>query len=216
MDGSQAPRIAKRPKVLLAQGVAARRLLAVRAEAAERRFRQDDLRMLEGQALDLTALHKELFGGLVPDLPEAAGGIRGRAPLEGVLREVRVPRAPIGTRARDTCMPPGEVPKALANLTHLMRQYWQRQSSGDAAVKGLTNLTWRFFHIHPFLDGNGHVWRLCCIALARRQGYEVNRNWRVVERPYGPEMSAALQMYPADPEPLKSLLATFFARRRVG
>lgn len=165
---------------------------------------------------DSRPLHLALFAGLAPaDWPDAAGTWRGTpgTSLADAPRAVFLARRLPGLRARDLCLPAGEVATAMDALAQDLRQIWADRPGADdpwrdAAFAALAGVTARFFAIHPYMDGNGHIWRLSLPVLARRLGLAMRPDWTIDRRPYGPEFSLALQWHKDHP----SLLADQFRR----
>lgn len=171
------------------------------------------------QALrDTRALHHGLFEGLAPPaFPDAAGTWRGTpgSSIAAAPRAVFLARRLPGVRFRDLCLPPDQVAPAMAELDAAITAHWQDRPGHadpwrDAAFRAMADLTARFFAIHPFMDGNGHVWRLVLPCLADRLGLQRRAEWSSHRRPYGPEMSLALQWYPDHPTILAAELRRWF------
>lgn len=182
-------------------------LLAERcAEARQRLGALDEDGRIAALA-DSRPLHATLFDGLAPARwPDAAGVWRGTAgtSLSAAPRAVFLARRLPGLRFRDTCLPAAEVPDAMAALGVDLHRLWQErpgleQPWRDAAFSALARVTARFFAIHPYMDGNGHVWRLALPVLGTRLGLRTREDWTVDRRPYGPEFSLALQWYDDHP-----------------
>jgi hypothetical protein len=152
---------------------------------------------------DSRPLHLALFGGLAPPgWPDAAGTWRGTpgTSVADAPRAVFLARRLPGLRGRDLCLPAADVAAAMEDLTARLRDLWDRCPGADdpwrdAAYRALADVTARFFAIHPFMDGNGHVWRLCLPMIAARLGLQMRADWTIDRRPYGPEFSLALQWY---------------------
>lgn len=152
---------------------------------------------------DTRPLHRALFDGLAPAAwPDAAGTWRGTpgTTLATAARAVFLARRLPGLRGRDPCLPAAAVPDAMQDLSSRLRGLWQdRPGAGDpwrdAAYGALADVTARFFAIHPYMDGNGHVWRLSLPVLAGRLGLQMRPGWTVHRRPYGPDFSLALQWH---------------------
>ena len=181
-------------------------LLAARSAAA-----RAALHGTPGEALhalcDLRPLHGAVFAGLAPPgHPDAAGTYRGTpgSSVEGAARAVFLARRLPGLRHRDLCLAAGAVPAAMTALAHDLAAAWHARPGlddpwRDAGFRALADLTARFFAVHPFVDGNGLVWRLALGALAPRLGLEMRAGWSVDRRPYGPEFSMALQWHADHP-----------------
>jgi hypothetical protein len=168
--------------------------------------------------LDSRSLHGAMFAGLAPpDWPDAAGTWRGTpgSSIVAAPRAVFLARRLPGLRYRDTCLPADQVAPAMAGLEADLHALWQDRPGRDdpwrdAAYAGLAGLTARFFAIHPFLDGNGHVWRLILPVLAARLGLEAREGWSVHRRPHGAEFSLALQWHGDHPSILAAELRRWF------
>jgi hypothetical protein len=198
---------------------AAREILGGRIAAVAR-----DLGGLSGSAqLDLLCdsrpLHLALFAGLAPaDWPDAAGTWRGTpgTTVATAARAVFLARRLPGLRGRDLCLPAVEVAPAMADLACRLHDLWDHRPGAadpwrDAAFTALAEVTARFFAIHPYMDGNGHVWRLCLPLLARRLGLTMRAGWTVDRRPYGPEFSLAIQWHGDHPSILADQLRRWMA-----
>ncbi|MDN5786365.1 Fic family protein [Pseudorhodobacter sp.] len=209
-SGSAEPVPAKPTQITLAATAAERALLEQRCDTAETRFRSAVPEQLRHLALHPTATHCYLFHGLCPSMPEAVGGFRGTpgTRLQNARRVVLVKGTADGLRRADPCDAPDRVAAQMELLQQDMQIFWNTQRQPDC-LPALADMTFRFFRIHPFLDGNGHVWRLILIALARRAGLRVSADWTVHARPYGPEFSLALQMFSTRPDLLASQLSGF-------
>ncbi|MCC5973490.1 MAG: Fic family protein [Rubellimicrobium sp.] len=163
---------------------------------------------------DSRPLHLALFTGLAPaDWPDAAGTWRG-SPGSSVVdapRAVFLARRLPGLRARDLCLPAAEVPAAMDDLAQHLCSLWDQRPGADdpwrdAGFQALARMTARFFAIHPYMDGNGHIWRLSLPVLAERLGLAMRTEWTIDRRPYGPEFSLALQWYGDHPAVLTDQL----------
>lgn len=183
-------------------------ILRERATRLETEFRTQNLVDLWPRVADLRSLHKCLFDGLCPTLPQAVGTYRGTpgTPLEFAKRAVRTRGQAPGLRKVDRCLDPAKVAHGMDAFTLDLRLFW---FSDTREISDLGRLTHAFFSIHPFLDGNGHLWRLVIIALARRSARPLNESWQVAQRPFGPSFSLALQHYQSDPTLLNAELASF-------
>jgi len=167
---------------------------------------------------DSRALHGQLFAGLAPvEWPDAAGTWRGTAQssIETAPRAVFLARRLPGLRYRDLCLSADGVATAMADLEARVRLLWQERPGRDdpwrdASFGALADLTARFFAIHPFMDGNGHLWRLVLPFLAERLGRGTRADWTVHKRPYGPEFSLALQWHGDHPDVLAAGLRRWF------
>ena len=163
---------------------------------------------------DSRPVHLALFTGLAPaDWPDAAGTWRGTpgSTLADAPRAVFLVRRLPGLRARDLCLPAANVPAAMEDLARRLRGLWDQRPGADdpwrdAAFGALAEATARFFAIHPYMDGNGHIWRLSLPLLAGRLGLAMRSEWTIDRRPYGPEFSLALQWYGGHPSVLADQL----------
>lgn len=152
---------------------------------------------------DFIGLHQFLFEGLCPELPGAIGCFRGTGPLRHAKRIVRQRRPAMGARRDDPCLAPQRVPAAMQQLCENFRHM-------QPGPRGWAKHTHAFFDIHPFLDGNGHVWRVILHQLALSQKYVPTKYWALHQRPYGPEFSFAIQQFRSQPDLLESQLQKFF------
>lgn len=194
-------------------------LIANRCDAAQLWLDSlsDDARI--AALADTRPLHAALFAGLAPDRwPDAAGVWRGTpgTSLVAAPRAVFLARRLPGLRFRDLCLPAAEVPGAMAALGVDLRQLWIERPGRDdpwrdAAFAVLAEVTARFFRIHPYMDGNGHVWRLTLPLLGARLGLRTRNSWTIHRRPYGPEFSLALQWYGDHPAILADQLRRWLA-----
>ena len=152
---------------------------------------------------DSRPLHLALFEGLAPaEWPDAAGTWRGTpgTSVAAAPRAVFLARSLPGLRGRDLCLPAADVAAAMEDLAERFRHLWDQRPGAedpwhDAAYQALADVTARFFAIHPYMDGNGHTWRLTLPVLANRMGMGMRDEWTIDRRPYGPEFSLALQWY---------------------
>ncbi|PWK62584.1 Fic family protein [Roseicyclus mahoneyensis] len=187
------------------------------AEAQERLWAMPDDDRIALLA-DSRALHADLFAGLAPpDWPDAPGTWRGTpgSSIVAAPRAVFLARRLPGLRHRDLCLPPEAVPAAMAALAADLHSLWRdRPGLTDpwraASFTAMAGATARFFAIHPYMDGNGHIWRLTLPALARRLGLGAHPGWTLHRRPYGPEFSLALQWYKDHPTILGDQLRRWF------
>lgn len=167
---------------------------------------------------DLRPIHHALFDGLAPpEWPDAAGTWRGTpgSSLATAPRAVFLARRLPGLRFRDLCLPAEAVPDAMATLAEALQKLWDDAPGRtdpwrDDAFVALAAVTARFFAIHPFMDGNGHVWRLALPVLAARLGLSTRPDWTIHRRPYGPTFSLALQWYADHPTVLADHLRRWF------
>jgi len=170
---------------------------------------------------DPRPLHLALFGPLLPDPQCAAAGLyRGTpgSPVETVARAVFIARRAPGLKARDLCTPPEGVAPAMAALAGWLGPAWDAagEAAGgarpghDAAYDILARYTHAFLAIHPFVDGNGHLYRLLAPVLARRLGLAARPGWTVHPRPYDHVKSLCIQWYPHHPALLALWLRAWF------
>ena len=163
---------------------------------------------------DSRPLHARLFGGLAPaEFADAAGTYRGTrgSSLEDAPRAVFHARRVPGLRTRDTCLPAAEVPAAMDDLADRLTRLWHDRPGAadpfrDASFAAMADVTARFFAVHPYMDGNGHVWRLALPVLGARLGLSMRAEWTVDLRPYGSDLAVALQWYGDHPTILSDLL----------
>lgn len=209
--GSSEPKPLPQTAIRFAQLPEERQILDTRYIEAAQDFKQTDLKSLAQRVFDLPAVHRHLYDGLCLALPQAIGCYRGTpgTPIEQAQRVVRVSGHAVGLKRTDQCAEPEDVIAEMAQLEKDIRTYWHAQKD-DTALRQLSTLTYRFYWVHPFLDGNGHTWRLISIALARLGGFEVSDAWSDTQRPYGAEFSLALQNFDSHPELLDDALADFF------
>lgn len=161
--------------------------------------------------IDTRPLHRRLFAGLAPPgLPEAAGTYRGTpgTPLATAGRAVFLAARRPGLRQRDPCPPAEAVAPAMAALGQRIGAIWDAAPQGDDAYAALAEVTHGFLSIHPYLDGNGHIYRLMAASLAPRLGLAPRPGWTLHPRPYDHLMSLCLQWYPDHP----GLLAAYLRR----
>ena len=191
--GTAAGRAASIRRTATRLNAAAIALLTNRCTTAEAAFRTLPTPQLWPLMGDPRTLHRQLYGGLFAD--QVVGAYRGSpAPLLQTARRIVVTRvmAP-GLRRNDPCAPPSAVGPAMQQLCDDIAKFWHMPPT--ALLPHLCDMTHRMFWIHPFLDGNGHVWRLTMIALARRTDLSVTPQWQVANRPYGPGFGLGLQRY---------------------
>lgn len=194
-------------------------MLLQRSEAAAK-----DLQLLPEAAQlalisDSRPMHHALFDGLAPaDWPDAAGTWRGTpgSTVATAPRAVFLARRLPGLRARDMCLPAVEVAAAMEDLAQRLQHLWDHRPGSedpwrDAAYRALADVTARFFAIHPYMDGNGHIWRLCLPVLGQRLGLTIRESWTIDRRPYGPEFSLAIQWHRDHPAILADQLRRWMA-----
>jgi len=168
---------------------------------------------------DSRDLHRTVFAPLLPEsLRGLAGTWRGTpgTAAESVARAVFVARKAPGLRNRDMCMPPDQVAGEMERLAARLTAIWDAAPPPpDTAYAQLAEFTRDFFAIHPFVDGNGHVYRLLAPVLAARLGLSARADWTPHPRPYDHVMSLCLQWYPHHPDLLACYLRRWFdpARR---
>lgn len=193
-------------------------IIAQRCDAVEASLAAMDAAARIAALADGRSLHADLFHGLAPAAyPDAAGLWRGTpgSSISGAPRAVFLARRLPGVRYRDLCLPADQVAAEMAKLANRMGQVWQECPGRndpwrDAAFQALADLTAGFFAIHPFMDGNGRVWRLSLPLLAARLGLERRAEWTVHRRPYGPTFSLALQWHGDHPSLLAHELRRWF------
>jgi hypothetical protein len=168
---------------------------------------------------DTRPLHKALFDGHAPaKWPDAPGTYRGTpgTSVEASARAVFLARKVPGLRIRDICLPAAEVPAAIVALSSDLHDLWSTRPGHtapyrDAAYLALARVTAQFFSLHPYMDGNGHIWRLILPILANRLRLAPRPEWTVDRRPYGVEFSLALQWYGDHPTVLADQLRRWLA-----
>ncbi len=166
---------------------------------------------------DTRPWHRAIFGPLLPPgLQPLAGTYRGTpgTPAEHVARAVFVARRAPGLRNRDLCTPAADVANAMAGLADRVAVIWAESESAapppDTAYEMLAGFSHGFLSIHPFVDGNGHVFRLIAPVLAARLGLRARPDWTLHPRPYDHVMSLCLQWYPHHPALLACYLRRWF------
>ncbi len=218
-DASPPKRAGRSPVCNFRSAKMAGAVIVQRSEAAVRDlWAQSDAAQL-ALICDSRPLHLALFDGLAPaDWPDAAGTWRGtpKSSVATAPRAVFLAQRLPGLRARDMCLPAGEVAGAMEELAQRLHLLWHHCQPAknpwrDEAYKSLADVTARFFAIHPYMDGNGHVWRLCLPLLGRRLGLTMRESWTVDRRPYGPEFSLAIQWYRDHPTILENQLRRWMA-----
>ena len=181
----------------------AREAIAIRSAGARHVLAAMDDPAQLGLICDTRPLHHTLFGGFAPAIwPDAAGTYRGtpNTSVASAPRAVFLARKVPGVRSRDLCLPAADVAEAMKKFSHLLRDLWESRPGydipyRDAAYLALSEATAQFFNIHPYMDGNGHIWRLVLPLLGNRLGLSLRANWTIDRRPYGPEFSLALQWH---------------------
>jgi hypothetical protein len=164
--------------------------------------------------IDTRPLHRRLFAGLAPPgLPQAAGTYRGTpgTALADAPRAVFLAVRRPGLRQRDPCPPAAAVPAAMDALGARIGAIWDRAPQGDAAFDALAEVTHGFLSVHPYLDGNGHIYRLMASGLAPRLGLAPRPDWTLHPRPYDHLMSLCLQWYPDHPGLMSAYLRRWMA-----
>jgi fido (protein-threonine AMPylation protein) len=163
---------------------------------------------------DTRDLHRRLFAPLLPqELLHAAGTYRGTpgTALETLERAVFISRKAPGLRNQDHCSRASEVAGAMDALGIRIAELWTGPAANrDAAYTALAEVTHGFLATHPYMDGNGHIYRLILPVLARRLGLTARREWTLHPRPYDHIMSLCLQWYPDHPELLACYLRRWF------
>lgn len=163
---------------------------------------------------DTRALHRRLFAPLLPqELLHAAGTYRGEpgTALETLERAVFISRKAPGLQNQDHCTPAREVAGAMEALGHRIAELWTGPTPDrDVAYTALAEVTHRFLATHPYMDGNGHIYRLFLPVLGRRLGLTARPEWTLHPRPYDHVMSLCLQWYPDHPELLACYMRRWF------
>jgi hypothetical protein len=159
--------------------------------------------------IDTRPLHRRLFGDLAP---EVAGLYRGTpaTAVDTAGRAVFLARRHPGLRTRDPCLEPQAVGPAMAALGDRIGALWDTPTHGNAAFDALAGVTHAFLSIHPYLDGNGHIYRLMATTLAPRLGLTPRADFTLHPRPYDHLMSLTLQWYPDHPGLLSAYLRRWF------
>ncbi len=214
-DLCQTPPLAHPPLGWNLQSLAAsRQVLEARCAEAlgalEMASESDQLSFLK----DTRALHGSLFAELAPPcLPEAAGTYRGTmgSRLQSAERAVFLARRAPGLRSRDMCCPAAEVGSAMTALAQRIEALWLAPPLDDTAFAAMAEITHKFFRIHPFLDGNGHIYRIMMAVIGPRFGLRPRTIWTLHLRPYDHQMSLCLQWYDDYPELLACYLRKWFA-----
>lgn len=164
---------------------------------------------------DTRVLHRSLFAPLLPEATQYAAGVyRGTVGtrLETLERAVFISRKAPGLRNQHHCAKPQEVAELMQGLSLRIEQLWNGPCpSSDQAFADLADVTHRFLHAHPYMDGNGHIYRLILPVLARRLGLCARVEWTLHPRPYDHVMSLCLQWYPHHPSLLACYLRQWFS-----
>lgn len=164
---------------------------------------------------DTRPLHRDLFAPLLPDAAQYAAGVyRGTegTRLETLERAVFISRKAPGLRNQHHCAKPQEVASVMQGLSQRLDQLWNgTRPSLDQAFADLAEVTYLFLHAHPYMDGNGHIYRLILPVLARRLGLCARAEWTLHPRPYDHVMSLCLQWYPHHPGLLGCYLRQWFS-----
>ncbi len=166
---------------------------------------------------DTRATHRALFADTIgPDAADVPGTYRGTTgtTLADTPRAVFLARRLPGLRFRDMCLPAAGVFAAMDDLAIRLSTLWHAppDPTDDAAFAALAAISHRFFAIHPFLDGNGHIYRLMLPVLAARLGLTMRPTWTLHRRPYDHTFSLGLQWYPDHPEVLACYLRKWMDR----
>ncbi len=166
---------------------------------------------------DTRPLHRALFAPLLPPARRGfAGQYRGTpgTPVERSARAVFVARRAPGLKPRDLCTPAAEVAAAMAALAQRIEALWRAAEpappSPDAAFAQLAEVSHGFLAVHPYVDGNGHVFRLTLPVFAARLGLAARPDWTAHPRPYDHVLSLCLQWYPHHPLLLACYLRRWF------
>lgn len=209
--GSVAPQKASLTRLVFATTEAEQACLRQRSQELELRFRTAPTSTLVPDLLDLRQVHITLYDQLCPTLPIAVGTFRGTqgTALATARREVRVANATGNTRSIDPCLEPHLVMDRMHDLYKRIEDFVAVPHQHEA-LENLSSLTHAFLTIHPFLDGNGHTWRLALLGLARICRLTPCLSWTVHQRPFGSEFSSALQSYPSTPDHLINVLGRYF------
>ncbi len=163
---------------------------------------------------DTRDLHRRLFAPLLPPaLQHAAGIYRGEpgTPLADLERSVFIARQAPGLKAEHRCTKAAKVASAMQELAGRISAIWTGPHlSRDDAYAALAEVSYRFLAVHPYMDGNGHIYRLILPLLALRLGLRARTEWTLHPRPYDHVMSLCLQWYPHHPELLACYLRRWF------
>jgi hypothetical protein len=188
----------------LARGDLAARCMAIAAELAALPAPARRARLI-----DTRPLHRHLFGDLAPEVAGLYRGTPGSA-VQNAARAVFLARRRPGLRARDPCTEPQAVGPAMAALGDRIGALWDHPARGDAGFDALAGVTHGFLSIHPYLDGNGHIYRLMATTLAPRLGLTPRAGFTLHPRPYDHLMSLSLQWFPDHPGLLSAYLRRWF------
>jgi hypothetical protein len=186
---------------------------------------------------DTRSVHAKMFAGLVPkDQTFYLGGYRGtpRSPLEDRQVTVRVGNLkPLGyvknhlsDELRDELMflnpllpfrRSAVMKSAARNVAHdlsileiYIRGLLQADMSPEAAIKGVAKVFIDHLHIHPYMDGNGHIGRFLLKALMYEKRVDEIREWTIHTRPYGSLMGVCLENYAQSPNLIYLYLKRWF------
>lgn len=211
--GSWAPRTDRHTAITFAQNIKEKQRLNRRCAILERYISACESVGDTPRVLDVQRLHRIMFRGLVPSLPGAVGVFRGTkdSSVEFAERIVRNDGSLENVKEEDWCVLARDVPAEMDTFSQGLGNFW-KDPDASAFLQRLAYLTHTFFHIHPFLDGNGHVWRAAVLILVRRAGLQPNPAWRIDQKNYGADMSFALQQYPHQPKVLEDLLKRLLLR----
>lgn len=188
---------------------AARASLAARCESLRTSLADLPPESLRALVIDTRPLHCALF---CAEASAVAGVYRGTpgTPLAQAARAVFLARRHPGLRMRDLCTAPEDVAAAMALLGARLGTIWDSAPHGDAAFDALAEVTHGFLSVHPYLDGNGHVFRLIATLLGSRIGLLPRPEFTLHPRPYDHLMSLCLQWYPDHPGLLSAYLRRWF------
>lgn len=159
--------------------------------------------------LDTRPLHRRLFAERAPGVAGVYRGTPG-TPVADAARAVFLARRHPGLRAKDLCAPPQAVGPAMAALGQRIGAIWDTAPRGDDAFDALAAMTHGFLTVHPYTDGNGHIYRLMATVLGARLGLARRADFTLHPRPYDHLMSLCLQWYPDHPGLLSAYLRRWF------
>jgi hypothetical protein len=158
---------------------------------------------------DTRPLHRHLFGAQAPAIAGHYRGTPGTA-VADAARAVFLARRQPGLRSSDLCTAPQAVGPAMAALGGRLGTLWDTAPRGDDAFDALAAMTHGFLTVHPYTDGNGHIYRLMAAMLGPRLGLARRADFTLHPRPYDHLMSLCLQWYPDHPGLLSSYLRRWF------